>query len=234
VIRSIAWHPHRNMIALADENDAVYVYERAGSEWKCSLLRHPFMRDISCIEWKKRTRGTLAVGCRSGVCVWNTGSESDNTVDVSAMNYLCSPGHENISSIAWDPTPGSHLLAAASRTTSTIVVYDTLTLSTMPVKRAGNGNLLLRWSPSGRWLYVATKSGTSRIWDTLNWQYRELNNPPGLWVQSACWAPDSKSLFLSMHGKSDVHLVYWPDEKNGTGKVSNHGREYASCSYVAC
>ena len=97
--------------------------------------------------------------CRKGVCVWNIGHElaGANNVDSTSMNYLCSPGHENISSIGWDPTPGSHLLAVTSGTISTIIVYDTLSLSTMPLKRIGKGNLLLRWSPSGRWIYVATK-----------------------------------------------------------------------------
>ncbi|KAI9494630.1 WD40-repeat-containing domain protein [Zychaea mexicana] len=215
-IRSMAWHPHRNIIAFADEHDAIYVYEREGQHqgWKREVLKHPFMRDITCIEWKKRARGTLAVGCRKGICLWNLGSESEQ--DSASMNYLFHPEHENISSIAWDPSPASHLLAAASGTMGTIVVYDTMFLSTMPLKRKGKGNLLLRWSPNGRWLYVATKSGTSRMWDTLDWTYKELNNPPGLWVQSACWAPDSRSLLLSMHGKSDVHLIYWAGSSNAS------------------
>ncbi|KAG2221426.1 hypothetical protein INT45_005231, partial [Circinella minor] len=217
-IRSMAYHPHRNMIAFADENDIVYVYEKKekADGWSRKVLTHQFMRNITCIEWKKRARGTLAVGCQKGVCVWNIGHESSgaDNVDSTSMNYLCSPGHENISSIGWDPTPGSHLLAVTSGTISTIMVYDTLSLSTMPLKRIGKGNLLLRWSPSGRWIYVATKSGTSRMWDTLDWTYKELNNPPGLWVQSACWAPNSRSLLISMHGKSDVHMIYWASSSN--------------------
>ncbi|KAI9255656.1 hypothetical protein BDA99DRAFT_147428 [Phascolomyces articulosus] len=213
----MAWHPHRSIIALADENNVIYVYEKKENNegWSRIVLRHPFMQDITCIEWKKRARGTLAVGCQKGVCVWNVGDAStDDNADSTSMNYLCFPGHEYISSIAWDPTPGSHLLGVTSGSVSTIVVYDTLSLSTMPLKRTGKGNLLLRWSPNGRWIYVATKNGISRMWDTLDWTYKELNNPPGLWVQSACWAPDSKSLLLSMYGKSDVHLIYWANSSN--------------------
>ena len=65
-IRSMAYHPHRNMIAFADENDIVYVYEKKENAdgWSRKVLTHQFMRNITCIEWKKRARGTLAVGCQ--------------------------------------------------------------------------------------------------------------------------------------------------------------------------
>ncbi|KAI7881072.1 WD40 repeat-like protein [Lichtheimia hyalospora FSU 10163] len=219
----LAWHPHRNMLAIAYQDNTVHVYERTdeNSEWTCHLLQHRFMKKITCLEWKKRARGTLAVGCRNGVCVWSLASGSVTNADLtnklepynrhtSSMNYLCHTGYGPISSLAWDPSPASHLLAVTSATKGTLVIYDTMTLSTTPLKRQGKGNTLLRWSPDGAWLFVASdKHVKSRMWDTRYWTHRDLTNPPGLGVQSACWAPDSRNLFISMHGKSDIHLIYW-------------------------
>ncbi|KAG0165461.1 hypothetical protein DFQ28_008620 [Apophysomyces sp. BC1034] len=215
----MAWHPHKNMLAMAHKDNCVYVYELEGSVWMCKLLKHRFMVDITCLEWKQRAGGILAVGCRQ--------HEADTTAQTSTlisskiakqaapqyhpnawMNYYRYPGHEHISAVAWDPTPGSFLIAAASAITNTLVIYDTLLQRTKPLKRYGKGNVLLRWSPDGEWLYSASISGYSRMWETRTWTSSQFLNPPGLWVQSACWAPDNRSLFYSMRGKSDVYMLY--------------------------
>lgn len=189
-IKCIAWHPHRKVLAMAHKDDLVYIYEldSLGKSWTCKVLQHRYMRGISCIEWKQRTNGTLAVGCRYdvtsclycmrlfnlssgwsrlGVCVWNIGTETieHNQEDpavphystVASMNYLCYPGHKDISSVAWDPSPASHLLAVCSQTSGLLVIYDTLLLSSMPLKREGNGNRIVCWSPNGEWLYCASR-----------------------------------------------------------------------------
>ncbi|KAF7721860.1 hypothetical protein EC973_004068 [Apophysomyces ossiformis] len=221
---------------MAHKDNCVYVYKLEGSVWVCKVLKHKFMLDITCLEWKQRAGGTLAVGCRKGVCVWNIHSSMENTSNqhetdaterVSAlitsqtmkqpspryhpnawMTYYRYPGHEHISAVAWDPTPGSFLIAAASGTSNTLVIYDTLLQQTKPLKRYGKGNVLLRWSPDGEWLYSASISGYSRVWETRTWTSSQFLNPPGLWVQSACWAPDNRSLFYSMRGKSDIYMLY--------------------------
>lgn len=61
----LAWHPHRNMLAIAYQDDTVHIYKRTDdNDWTCELLQHRFMKKITCLEWKMRARGTLAVGCR--------------------------------------------------------------------------------------------------------------------------------------------------------------------------
>ncbi|KAI8365194.1 WD40-repeat-containing domain protein [Radiomyces spectabilis] len=223
----MAWHPHKEILAIANRNHDVYIYEREKSQWTCKVLKHKFMIDITALAWKPKAGGTLAVGCRYGVCVWNFTAESaplqspQKGVQIKSassstmryhpnawMKYLRTDGHEHIASLTWDPSPGSHLLAAVSANNSTLMIYDTLTLTGTPLKRYGKGNLLVRWSPDGDWLYVATSTGSIRIWETEHWTSTTYTNPPGLWVQAACWAPDSRSLFYSMRGKSDVHLLY--------------------------
>lgn len=73
----LAWHPHRNMLAIAQKDGVVYVYEKDASsvQWKQTVLKHQLMRNITCLEWKLRTSGTLAVGCRYkqiNVCMFSS------------------------------------------------------------------------------------------------------------------------------------------------------------------
>lgn len=157
LFKCIAWHPHQEILAVAHEDDQVYIYEKKDTAWTCLVLSHSKMEQITSLEWKSKASGTLAIACKDGVCVWTlekTTAEKQPRYHPSAsMRYLTHPGQEYISSLAWDPTPGSHLLAAVSAVSSTLVIHDLLLNRTIPLKRYGSGNILLRWSPNGEWLF---------------------------------------------------------------------------------
>jgi aladin len=51
------------------------------------------------------------------------------------------------------------------------------------------------------------------MWDTTDWSCQHITNPPGLWIQSACWAPDNRTLVYSMCGKSDIHALFLKGNK---------------------
>ncbi|KAG2196770.1 hypothetical protein INT47_009661 [Mucor saturninus] len=212
-IQCMAWHPHLEILAVAHKDNNVYVYEKKdGAPWACQVLSHEKMERITCISWKKRASGTLAVGCQEGVCVWTIQrtdySDSKPKYHPKAMmRYLQLTGQSYISSLAWDPTPASQLLAVVSAVTNTVVVYDMLLDRAIPLKRYGKGNILLRWSPNGEWLFEGGSAGLSRMWDTSDWSSQQIKNPPGLWIQAACWSPDNQTLVYSMCGKCDVHVL---------------------------
>jgi hypothetical protein len=63
-IKAVAWHPHREVLAVAHQDDVLFVYQMEGHKWTSKILSHEFMVDISCLEWKYRSAGTLAVGAR--------------------------------------------------------------------------------------------------------------------------------------------------------------------------
>ncbi|KAI8076322.1 WD40-repeat-containing domain protein, partial [Halteromyces radiatus] len=219
--RAVAWHPHHELLAIAREDHHVYIYERDSQRntWRTQVLEHHYMANITSLEWKKYSHGTLAVGCQAGVCVWfltdsRCANRDNRTLSNAYMHFFSTPGHRHISSVAWDPSPGSQVLAAASGVDSTLIMYDIMTFNHTPVKRYGKGNTLLSWSPDGKYLYVANLNGKSRLWETRNWTNTEIRNPPGLWVKSACWAPDSCSLFYSMVGKQDIHALCLPTSKS--------------------
>ncbi|KAI8643274.1 WD40-repeat-containing domain protein [Parasitella parasitica] len=212
LFKCVAWHPHKEILAVAHQDDQVYLYEKKDSMWTCLVLSHSKMTQITCLEWKSKACGTLAVACKDGVCVWTleqTIAEKQPRYHPSAsMRYLTYPGQEYISSLAWDPTPGSHLLAVVSAFSNTLVIHDLLLNRTIPLKRYGSGNILLRWSPNGVWLFEGGSAGTSRMWDTRNWTSKKIQNPAGLWIQAACWSPDNRTLIYSMCGKSDIHALF--------------------------
>jgi WD40 repeat protein len=180
-LRTMAWHPHRTILAVAHEDHRIYVYEynSTTNEWDTRILEHRYMADITSLDWKKYCHGTLAVGCRTGVCVWflngNSGSDgsdgsTSNHYDFmpttpafkphhqrsanAYMHFFSTPGHHHISAVAWDPSIGSQTLAVASAVDSMLIMYDLLTFNHTPLNRNGKGNALLRWSPDGRYLYV--------------------------------------------------------------------------------
>ncbi|CAO3645862.1 unnamed protein product [Cunninghamella echinulata] len=252
-IRCMAWHPHKPILAVAYKDHSVYIYEhdKENNKWICNVLKHDFMADITCMEWKQRSFGTLAVGCRSGVCVWYLVNKNedvtlhervgnyapyryrnyanqlesvsllqhphtilDPTIATSEfqpnawMQFLSTPDHYHVSGVAWDPSLSSQILAVTYATKNTIMMYDLLTLKHTPIKRYGKkGNCLLRWSPDGQLLYVASLDGSSRLWNTEDWTCTHFKNPTGLWVKTACWSPDSKGLYYSMIGKDDIHFL---------------------------
>jgi len=63
-IKAVAWHPHREILAVAHQDDVVFVYQLEGHKWNSRMLSHEFMVDVSSMEWKYRSAGTLAVGAR--------------------------------------------------------------------------------------------------------------------------------------------------------------------------
>ena len=150
--------PHLDMMAVAHHDHHVYIYEKKETEWHCQVIAHQHMKDITCMEWKNKASGLLAVGCQQGVCVWTLErneftSKRPRFHPLASMQYLQYPGHDSISSLTWDPTPASYLLAVASAVSSTLVIHDVQLNQTVPLKRFGKGNILLRWSPNGEFLF---------------------------------------------------------------------------------
>ncbi|KAH8555013.1 WD40-repeat-containing domain protein [Umbelopsis sp. PMI_123] len=256
-IKAVAWHPHREVLAVAHQDDAVFVYQLEGHKWISRALSHEFMVDVACMEWKYRSAGTLAVGARSGVCIWDLYSNTDkmpphftfdsgvpkNRLHVSSgsssgsssasgtnspisglakgawMSYLQYPKHTAILSLSWDPTPGSHLLASTAALDSTVVIWDTLTDTATPLRRPDNGLHIVRWSPNGVWIFVASVKGHIRVWETRRWTDKLILNPSGRAVKSACWTPDGANLFYSLRGEDELRMIYFNKAASGIGKL---------------
>ncbi|RUP51915.1 hypothetical protein BC936DRAFT_144552 [Jimgerdemannia flammicorona] len=207
IIRCIAWHPYRQMFAVAHKDNVIYLYDLKNEAWSTQVLMHEFQKDITCMEWKPRAGGVLAVGCRNGVCLWkvsvdptdaappNLGPTKDFRPSTSFfsprgpssyddtqrslspspipstasppraawMNYLCHPCQLHISSLAWDPSSGSHLLAVGSAVEGSLVVWNTSMEIAVALRRWGGATGLVRWSPDGEFVFVASTSTVAYV-----------------------------------------------------------------------
>ncbi|KAJ3174629.1 hypothetical protein HDU87_007001 [Geranomyces variabilis] len=135
-----------------------------------SGLKHDFQKDITAIEWNPQFGTLLAVTSRFGVCLWRlvfdpTASKSDvsngvpdfvndSSVCQGWMTLLRFPGCEQINGIAW--SPDGRFLAAGSRESSTMLVWDVATETATPFGTRGRGTRSLVWSPDGEYLIHCT------------------------------------------------------------------------------
>ncbi|KAK7197829.1 hypothetical protein NESM_000736200 [Novymonas esmeraldas] len=75
-VTGLCFHPVCMWLAVAvDEGGAdatarVVVFDVADGRVVC-VLTHSFQRDVSWLQWKPRSRDTIAVGCRGGVLLWS-------------------------------------------------------------------------------------------------------------------------------------------------------------------
>ncbi|OZJ05886.1 hypothetical protein BZG36_00913 [Bifiguratus adelaidae] len=233
IVRGLAWHPYRQLLAVAQDDDVVYFYDLKSESWSEQVLIHPMQHDIRCLEWSRHHTDKLAVGCRDGVCLWEvklvskTDSAPKEFSDVIATRFnirqpqilaatvvnsawcqfLVFPNHTDISTLSWDPTTGSNLLASGSVTGNAIVVWDTLLGSSTAIRRPGKGISVIQWSPDGSLLFTAYTSGTVRIWNTRTWQPAIYHIHKSQIVQSACWTRDSKAILYCLENGSTIYTM---------------------------
>lgn len=145
-IRCFSCHPHKDQIAIALRDHSVHIYELKNGKWSPDLvLTHQFQKNITCIEWKPLSGSTLAIGCQTGVLIW----EGD-----WMTRYFSTPSVSNISSIQWSPFES--LLAIGSPHES-VIIWDVAT--EIPIRLNGlppNSSYLLKWSPNGHYLFQAS------------------------------------------------------------------------------
>ena len=121
------------------------------------------------------------------------------------MEYLAVPGLAPITSVAWGAD--GRLLAAASPSTSAVVVFDVRTGQSSSLRRpmATGGTTFVRWSPDGNYLFGATSTGTFLLWETKSWTSESWTTDSP--CQDAVWAPDSRTLFVTLKGAATVHCL---------------------------
>ncbi|KAJ3167129.1 hypothetical protein HDU88_002466 [Geranomyces variabilis] len=235
-LRALAWHHSRQVIAMAHRQDSVHIYDLVSEKWlppPPSGLKHDFQKDVTAIEWNPQLGTLLAVTSRFGVCLWRlvfdpppSNYHAPNGVpdfidDSSAchgwMSLLRFPGCEQINVIAW--SPDGKLLAAGSRESSTILVWDVATETATPFGTRGRGTrslgLCVREPADERmraarvkWLsdttHLADFRDVIRIYETRTWAFQTLNTQK-LRPHSVCWMPDSKMFMFAVEtGRSIV------------------------------
>jgi hypothetical protein len=168
------------------------------------------------MEWQPMSGAGLAVGCQSGICFWRlTENESDAETTASRnvltsshgrngwCEFLCnSDNQQPVNTISW--SPDGRLLASGSVSSDHIYVWDVATTTCTPlVAVASCGVSLIKWSPSGHYVFAATLSNVVRVWETKTWTGERWTIPTGP-CQSACWNPQGTLLLVAVAGCADM------------------------------
>ncbi|KAJ3196291.1 hypothetical protein HK101_009399 [Irineochytrium annulatum] len=80
-VRAIAWHPHRQLLALVHRDNSIHVVDLSDMVFnpppadvmQGGALANPRQRGVTCVAWRPMAAKTLAVGCEGGVQLWNIG-----------------------------------------------------------------------------------------------------------------------------------------------------------------
>lgn len=190
------------------------------SGWLPFKLRHQWQHDIQCLEWQPLSGTGLAVGCSDGVCFWrlvengtvSEASESNNTNTVRRgggigsthawCEFLRCEGHAPVNTLSW--SPDGRLLATGSVSSDHILIWDVALGTSTPIVAVNScGVSLVRWAPSGHYLFAATLSKVVRVWETKTWTGERWTIPTGP-CQSACWNPTGTLLLAAVAGSSEL------------------------------
>ncbi|RLN95932.1 hypothetical protein BBJ28_00014042 [Nothophytophthora sp. Chile5] len=63
-IVDVSWHPTLSLLAVAQQDGVVSLYDVASATWETRVMEHPAQTDITSIQWGRFTGGVIAVACR--------------------------------------------------------------------------------------------------------------------------------------------------------------------------
>jgi WD40 repeat protein len=99
-VRCLAWHPHCAKLALALKDDTVQVVTSTSSIKP--ILKHKKQRQVTCLAWRPFSGSELAVGCASGLLIWNVDPVSVVARPSTACVSILSDGLKHpVTSLAW-------------------------------------------------------------------------------------------------------------------------------------
>ncbi|GLD91841.1 hypothetical protein PINS_up000374 [Pythium insidiosum] len=196
-IATMAWHPTLSVLAVAQRDGVVTLYDVSTGRWDARVLEHVDQQDITSIQWARLTGGMLAVAARGAIFLWsisckNSGKEPD------LVNVIKHPSAKTISMLSWNED-GS-LLAAVSEQSKSVLVID-VTYDRCTELLCHDRVTSIHWSPTGEYLFVPTAGGTSVMWEACTWT-KEIWNVA---TESCAWSNNGQCLLLAPRNKA---LIY--------------------------
>ncbi|DAZ99812.1 TPA: hypothetical protein N0F65_001321 [Lagenidium giganteum] len=196
-IRSMSWHPNLSVIAVAQSDGLVALYDVKTAKWDERVLKHEGQADIGAIAWAPFSGGTLAVACRGGIFLWKVQISSPHEAPV-LLNVFKHPEGHAFSGLSWN-ADGS-LLAAFAKQSSSVCVVDVIYSRTTQLACRYHATAL-HWSPTGEYLFATTDGQTSFMWETCTWKQEAWDVDA-----SACsWSSNGRSLVLALRNNDKLY-----------------------------
>ncbi|KAJ2113161.1 hypothetical protein GGH17_006394, partial [Coemansia sp. RSA 788] len=154
----VAWHPHRSLLAISHRaTDCVFVYDLVNDTWCSNVLQNAYMQGITSMAWQPNCGYTLAVGCTTGVCLWNiVPAASSDSADV-----LKAPGLGGGQISAWMSLLSFPELSGTCKYPSQLPTSDKVSFH-----RSASSVSALSFSNSGQWLVAGHQThGHLTVWD---------------------------------------------------------------------
>ncbi|KAJ2718355.1 hypothetical protein GGI07_005793 [Coemansia sp. Benny D115] len=158
-ISCIAWHPHRSLVAISHRaTDTVFLYDMSSGSWCPNVLQNAYMRGITAMTWQPNGGYTLAVGCVTGVCLWNiipAGTTRQQPVDASAPSLGFTQFSSWMTLMSFPPLKKQYQYPAQLPQKSPTTF-----------RRSNSSVSALGFSPDGQWLITGHQShGHLTVWD---------------------------------------------------------------------
>ncbi|KAJ1774963.1 hypothetical protein LPJ54_003978 [Coemansia sp. RSA 1824] len=157
-VSCVAWHPHRSLLAISHRaTDCVFVYDLVNDTWCSNVLQNAYMQGITSMAWQPNCGYTLAVGCTTGVCLWNiVPAASSDSADV-----LKAPGLGGGQISAWMSLLSFPELSGTCKYPSQLPTSDKVSFH-----RSASSVSALSFSNSGQWLVAGHQThGHLTVWD---------------------------------------------------------------------
>ncbi|XP_058737809.1 aladin-like [Vicia villosa] len=225
-LQEVSWHLNRHIIAFISGPNQVLVHDYEDPDGKDStILTNESQRDVKVLEWRPNGGRMLAVGCKSGICIWsasypgNTASARSGTISYvgslsrgSGIRYLLvdflrSQNGEHVSALTW--SPDGRYLASASYESSSFTVWDVAQGVGTPIRRGLGGISMLKWSPTGDYFFASKFDGTFYLWETNTWTSEQWSSTSSGFVKCATWDPDGRMVLLAFSKSSTLGSVHF-------------------------
>ncbi|KAL5059099.1 hypothetical protein RYX36_030703 [Vicia faba] len=227
-LQGVSWHLNRHIISFISGPNQVLVRDYEDPDGKDSIiLTNESQRDVKVLEWRPNGGRMLAVGCKSGICIWsasypgNTASARSGTISFvgslsrgSGIRYLLvdflrSQNGEHVSALTWSPDGRYPFKSSASYESSSFTVWDVAQGVGTPIRRGLGGISMLKWSPTGDYFFASKFDGTFYLWETNTWTSEQWSSTSSGFVKCATWDPDGRMVLLAFSKSSTLGSVHF-------------------------